>query len=98
MPRTGKRRRRDVYSVTLGFWMSSSLFQFAEVCDALAATTKKLEKRAIISNYLRGLSVEDAARAALYIAGTPFSETDSRALSVGGSLLSRAVSEISQAS
>jgi len=75
----------------------STLLQFAEVCDALAATTKKLEKRAIISNYLRGLSGDDAARAALYIAGTPFPETDRRALNVGGSLLSRALAEVAEA-
>src|SRR5580704_2668423 len=77
--------------------MSGSLLQFAEVCDALAATTKKLEKRAIISNYMHGLSVDDAARAALYIAGTPFSETDRRALKAGGSLLSRALTEVAEA-
>ncbi len=77
--------------------MQGSLLQFAEVCDALAATTKKLEKRALIANYLRGLGVDNAARAALYLAGTPFPETDRRALNVGGSLLSRAVAEISEA-
>src|SRR5580704_12162976 len=77
--------------------MSGSLLQFAEVCDALAATTKKLEKRAIISNYMHGLSVDDAARAALYIAGTPFSETDRRVLNAGGSLLSRALAEVAEA-
>ena len=77
--------------------MSGSLLQFAEVCDALAATTKKLEKRAIISNYLRGLSLDDASRAALYIAGSPFPETDRRALNAGGSLLSRALAEVAEA-
>jgi DNA ligase-1 len=77
--------------------MSGSLIQFAEVCDALAATTKKLEKRAIIFNYLRGLSVDDASRAALYIAGMPFPETDRRALNAGGSLLSRALTEVAEA-
>src|SRR5271156_4570255 len=77
--------------------MQGSLLQFAEVCDALAATTKKLEKRALIANYLRGLGVDNAARAALYLAGTPFPETDPRALNVGDSLLSRAVAEISEA-
>jgi len=77
--------------------MNASLLQFAEVCDALAATTRKLEKRAIISNYLRGLSLDDAARAALYLAGTPFPETDRRTLNVGGSLLSRALAEVAEA-
>lgn len=40
-----------------------SLFlQFAEVCDALAATAKKLEKRALIASYFQSLPVEDAGR------------------------------------
>ncbi|MBV8437418.1 MAG: ATP-dependent DNA ligase [Silvibacterium sp.] len=73
------------------------LLQFAELCDKLTATPKKLEKRALIAEYLRGLSVDDAGRAALYLAGTPFAETDRRALNTGGSLLSRAVAEVSGA-
>jgi len=77
--------------------MQGSLLQFAEVCDALAATTKKLEKRALIADYLRGLSPDNAARAALYLAGTPFPETDRRTLNAGGSLLSRALAEVSEA-
>ena len=102
MLQISKRRKVGVYpesivSLWAFFRMQGSLLQFAEVCDALAATTKKLEKRAIISSYLRGLEIEDAARAALYLAGTPFTETDRRALNVGGSLLSRALTEISHA-
>jgi DNA ligase 1 len=69
-----------------------SLFlQFAEVCDALAATTKKLEKRALIASYLDGLELDDAGRAALWLCGTRFPETDARVLNVGGSLLSKAI-------
>jgi len=76
-----------------------SLFlQFAELNDALAVTTKKLEKRAFIADYLRTLSVPDAGRAALWLSGTPFPETDRRVLSIGGSLLSKAVAELSGAS
>ena len=77
--------------------MSGSFLQFAELCDKLAATTKKLEKRSLIAEYLRGQSVDDAGRAALYLSGTPFTETDRRALKTGGSLLSRAVAEASGA-
>ncbi len=77
--------------------MEGAFLQFAEVCDRLAATTKKLEKRALIAEYLRSLSLEDAARAALYLAGTPFPETDRRTLNAGGSLLSRALAEVSEA-
>src|ERR1700745_2856767 len=77
--------------------MDGSLLQFAELCDKLAATTKKLEKRSLIAEYLRSLSVDTAGRAALYLAGTPFTETDRRVLNTGGSLLSRAVADLSGA-
>jgi DNA ligase-1 len=76
-----------------------SLFQaFAEVCDALAATTKKLEKRALMADYLHALPVEDAGRAALWLAGSPFAETDGRVLNIGGSLLQKAVGQLAGAS
>ena len=75
-----------------------SLFlQFAELNDALAATTKKLEKRAYLADYLRSLSVDDAGRAALWLSGTPFAETDARKLNIGGSLLSKAVAQLAAA-
>jgi len=75
-----------------------SLFlQFAERNDALAATTKKLEKRAFIADYLKSLPIEDAGRAALWLSGTPFAETDRRVLNIGGALLSKAIAELSGA-
>jgi DNA ligase-1 len=76
-----------------------SLFlQFAELNDALAATTKKLEKRAFIADYLRALPIDDAGRAALWLSGTPFPETDRRVLNMGGSLFLKAIAELSGAS
>ena len=63
--------------------MSGSFLEFAELCDALAATTKKLEKRALIAGWLKTLSVEDAARGSLYLAGQAFAETDPRVLNLG---------------
>ena len=78
--------------------MPARFLEFAELCEALAATTKKLEKRALIADFLRGLALPDAALAALYLSGTPFAETDRRALNVGGSLLSKAVTQVSHAS
>src|SRR5882757_8317371 len=75
----------------------NNFLQFAELCDALAATTRKLEKRTYIVAYLKDLSVEDAGRAALYLSGTVFGETDPRVLNVGGSLLSKAVAQLSGA-
>jgi DNA ligase-1 len=78
--------------------VSGSFLQFAELCDALAATTKKLEKRALIAGWLKALSVDDAARGSLYLAGRPFAETDPRVLNLGGATLSKALAQLSGAS
>ncbi len=67
---------------------------FAELCQRLSQTTKKLEKRRWIAEYLRLLPLEDAARAALYLSGTPFPETDPRKLSVGGALLAKTITQL----
>lgn len=75
----------------------SHFLQFAELCEALAGTTKKLEKRALIATALQALNLHDAALSALYLAGTPFAETDRRVLNAGGSLLSKAIAEITHA-
>jgi DNA ligase-1 len=75
-----------------------SLFlQFAEINDALAATAKKLEKRAFLSACLLSLPVDDAGRAALWFSGAPFPETDPRKLNIGGALLSKAVAQLAAA-
>jgi DNA ligase-1 len=75
----------------------SSFLTFAELNDALAATTKKLEKHALLADYLLSLPIEDAGRAALWFSGTPFPETDRRVLNIGGSLLAKAVAQLSGA-
>jgi ATP-dependent DNA ligase I len=72
--------------------------QFAELCQRLAGTGSKLEKRALMAEYLRALPVPDAGLAALYLAGVPFPETDGRELNVGGALLSRVLAQLSGAS
>src|SRR5580698_2402796 len=71
--------------------MAGGVLEFSELNNRLAATSKKLEKRALMADYLRGLVPADAGRAALYLAGTPFGETDRRGLNVGGALLSKAL-------
>ncbi len=74
------------------------LSQFAELCQRLAETGSKLEKRALMAEYLRALPVPEAGLAALYLAGVPFPETDGRELNVGGALLSRVLAQLSGAS
>jgi ATP-dependent DNA ligase I len=71
---------------------------FAELCEKLAATASKLEKRALMAAYLLPLPIPEAGLAALYLAGVAFPETDSRDLNVGGALLSRVLVKLSNAS
>ena len=59
----------------------------------VAATTKKLEKAAIVGAYLHELDDADLARAARYFAGHQFAMNDARTTNVGTSVLRAALSE-----
>jgi DNA ligase 1 len=78
--------------------MPARFLEFAQLCLALSQTRKKLEKRALISTWLKTLSPQDAAIGALYLAGAPFSEIDRRALNLGSSLLSKAIAQVASSS
>src|SRR5947208_4065910 len=69
----------------------NSLEQFARTAEAVAATTKKLEKAALLGDYFAHLSDEDLARAARYFAGQQFAQSDARTTNVGGSIISEAL-------
>ena len=71
------------------------MLSFAQTADRIAETSKKLEKTAIVAEYLNSLDREDAARAALFLSGRPFPAYEEATLGVGGSLLWQAVSELS---
>ncbi|HSE23473.1 MAG TPA: hypothetical protein VLB68_17525, partial [Pyrinomonadaceae bacterium] len=72
---------------------AGTLQAFAECAEAVAATTKKLEKAAILGGYFESLSDIDLTRAARYFAGHQFASTDARTTNVGGSIISAALSE-----
>jgi DNA ligase-1 len=72
---------------------AATLQAFAECAEAVAATTKKLEKAAILGGYLKTLSDPDLTRAARYFAGQQFAQNDARTTNVGGSIISAALSE-----
>jgi len=72
---------------------AGALQAFAECADAVAATTKKLQKAALLGAYLETLSDPDLTRAARYFAGHQFASTDARTTNVGGSIISAALSE-----
>jgi len=81
-------------AATDGFIDAAGTLQaFAECAEAVAATTKKLEKAAILGEYLKTLSDADLTRAARYFAGQQFALNDARTTNVGGSIISAALSE-----
>ena len=71
---------------------AASLQQFAEVAEAISATTKKLEKAALLGAYLQDLNDTDLARAARYLAGHQFPLNDARTTNVGGRIIGEALS------
>jgi len=73
--------------------VAGTLQAFAGCAEAVAATTKKLEKVAILGSYFESLSDPDLTRAARYFAGHQFASTDARTTNVGGSIISAALSE-----
>ncbi|HTH53273.1 MAG TPA: ATP-dependent DNA ligase [Edaphobacter sp.] len=80
-----------------------ALFQnLADLAEMLAGESGRLKKRAAIAEAIRKVheaapESEDAGRFALYLAGTPFAESDPRKLNAGGALLSKALFVVSGA-
>src|ERR671917_2827337 len=72
----------------------ASFFRWCEVAEAIAATTKKLQKSAILAEYLPRLSDTDLLIACRFFAGAPFPASDERVLQVGGAVVRDAVHQI----
>ena len=68
---------------------------FAETGEKIGATTKKLEKTALLAEYLRSVPLEEAAVAAVFFSGRPFPAWEETTLQVGGTLLWQIVEELS---
>ena len=70
---------------------ANALEQFARTAESVAATTKKLQKAALLGAYFEQLGDDDLARAARYFAGQQFAQSDARTTNVGGRILSEAM-------
>jgi DNA ligase-1 len=67
----------------------------AQTCQRIAATTKKLEKIAIVAEFLKSASTDEASVAAVFLSGRPFPVWEETTLQVGETLLWRLVQELS---
>ena len=70
---------------------------FAELCERIAATSKKTGKVAMVAEYLRARPAAEAEIAALFLSGHAFPAFDERTLQIGGSALWKLVAEITGA-
>src|SRR5262249_41460622 len=61
---------------------------------AIAGTSKKLQKIAIVANYFKQKSVDEAAVAAIFLSGRPFPMWEEATLQIGGRSLWRIVTEL----
>ena len=69
----------------------SEFLTFANVGEAIAVTSAKLEKIRLLAEYLRGLTIEQLPIAALYFTGRAFAQSDVRTLQVGWAITFRAL-------
>ena len=72
------------------------MLRFAQLCESIAATTKKTEKVRLVADYLRAAPVEEASLGALYLCGRVFPRREERVLSIGFSILLRAIEKIAK--
>lgn len=75
--------------------MSNSFQRFASTCEKIAATTKKLEKTALVADFLKSLPAEEAAVSAVFLSGRPFPVWEETTLQLGGRSLWQIVAELS---
>lgn len=71
--------------------LPNSLESFAQTAEAVAGTTKKLQKAKLLGDYFEQLPDEDLTRAARYFAGQQFAQSDVRTTNVGGRILGEAI-------
>jgi DNA ligase-1 len=75
--------------------LHSAFLAFAQTADAVASTTKRLEKLAILAEYLAPLPDEDLAIACRLLSGNPFPSSSDRTLNVGFSVASTVLMALS---
>src|SRR5438105_8572957 len=70
------------------------LSDFTLVANAIAATTKKLEKERLLADYLVRLDDASLERAVVFFSGSPFPNRDERVTGIGGAAISEVASAV----
>lgn len=78
--------------------MNTPFSDFAELCENLSSTSKKLAKISILSQFLQSLNEEELAVVPLFILGRAFPPGDSRALNVSWRTIQRIINQIPEKS
>jgi DNA ligase-1 len=74
------------------------MLRFAQLCEAVSKTTKKLEKRKLVADYFRAQPEQTASQAAIFLSGDVYPAFSERTLNVGGAIVWRAVQQLTGAS
>ena len=69
--------------------------RLATTCEAIAGTTKKLLKTAIVADYLKSRTTDEAAVSAVFLSGRAFPAWEETTLQIGGRALWQIVAELS---
>jgi DNA ligase-1 len=77
--------------------LGSEFLEFARLGDAIAATSSKLRKIALLESYLRSLNETALPIAATFLTGSAFPQRDQRKLQVGWAIIKRAILSVSHA-
>jgi DNA ligase-1 len=90
----GKIKETSVKTQSTSEEAGGTLQHFGKVADSISATTKKLEKAALLGAYFGELSDKDLSLATRYFAGHVFPLYDARTTNVGGGMLRDAIGEV----
>ncbi|HEY3900949.1 MAG TPA: ATP-dependent DNA ligase [Chthoniobacter sp.] len=71
--------------------METEFGRFAAIGEQISKTTSKLQKIAVLSDYLRSLNPTVLPTAARFLTGRAFAQSDNRTLQVGWAVIKRAI-------
>jgi DNA ligase-1 len=79
-----------------GLTRATPFLELAQLCQRVEATSKRNEKIAIISNFLKSIGPEEVPLATLFLAGKAFPESDPRVLEISYATVSEARKKLGQ--